>query len=67
MTMFDFTVLTCPCLPRFCNLTHELAYQSALLSTPLVALRIFAALVSFPSWLQTIFTLLLVLPLLFMA
>ena len=47
--------------------TNFLAYQSALLVIPLIVLRIFAALVHFPSWLQTLCTLLLVLPMLYMA
>ncbi|KAI0932214.1 hypothetical protein AcW1_000604 [Taiwanofungus camphoratus] len=42
------------------------AYQSALLSTPLVALRILASLLQFPSFLCTILTLTLILPLLYM-
>ncbi|KAH8102657.1 hypothetical protein BXZ70DRAFT_797468 [Cristinia sonorae] len=43
------------------------AYQSALLSTPLLLLRIWVSYWGFPSWLHTMFTLLLVIPLLFMA
>ncbi|KAL6304282.1 hypothetical protein BKA93DRAFT_749957 [Sparassis latifolia] len=42
------------------------AYQSALLATPLVLLRIFASLLQFPSFLRTLLTLLIVLPLLYM-
>lgn len=42
------------------------AYQSALLLTPLVVLRIFASLVGFWSWLQTLLTLLIFLPALYM-
>ncbi|KAJ7293590.1 hypothetical protein C8J57DRAFT_1429368 [Mycena rebaudengoi] len=33
------------------------AYQSALLTTPLVVIRIFASLLGFPGWMRTIFTL----------
>ncbi|KAJ7630954.1 hypothetical protein FB45DRAFT_1058866 [Roridomyces roridus] len=36
------------------------AYQSALLTTPLVLIRIFASLLHFPGWMRTIFTLLLI-------
>jgi len=43
------------------------AYQSALLLTPLVVLRIFASLIDFWSWLRTLLTLLIVLPALYMA
>ena len=43
------------------------AYQSALLVIPLILLRVLAALAQFPSWLQTLCTLLLVVPMLFMA
>ncbi|KAI0778179.1 hypothetical protein BD413DRAFT_464946 [Trametes elegans] len=43
------------------------AYQSALLTTPLVILRILASLVQFPPFLRTIITLLLVIPSLYMA
>jgi len=43
------------------------AYQSALLLTPLVIFRIFAALVGFWSWFQTFITLLIVFPSLYMA
>ncbi|KAJ7225501.1 hypothetical protein GGX14DRAFT_420804 [Mycena pura] len=43
------------------------AYQSALLTTPLVVIRIFASLLHFPGWMCTIFTLLLVCPELYMA
>ncbi|TCD71519.1 hypothetical protein EIP91_008900 [Steccherinum ochraceum] len=42
------------------------AYQSALLSTPLVLLRILVSLLGFPSWLRTVLTFLLVAPLLYM-
>jgi len=42
------------------------AYQSALLSTPLVLLRIWASLLEFPSWLRTLFTLLIIIPLVYM-
>ncbi|KAI0651848.1 hypothetical protein C8Q79DRAFT_61594 [Trametes meyenii] len=43
------------------------AYQSALLTTPLVVLRILASLLQFPSFLRTALTLLLVIPSLYMA
>ncbi|KAH9946624.1 hypothetical protein B0H21DRAFT_742393 [Amylocystis lapponica] len=43
------------------------AYQSALLTTPLLVLRILAALLQFPSLLCTLLTFLLVLPALFMS
>ncbi|KAI0361633.1 hypothetical protein OH77DRAFT_448011 [Trametes cingulata] len=43
------------------------AYQSALLTTPLVILRILASLLQFPPFLRTVFTLLLVIPSLYMA
>ncbi|OCH96170.1 hypothetical protein OBBRIDRAFT_883423 [Obba rivulosa] len=43
------------------------AYQSALLSTPLVLLRILASLLQFPPFLRTILTLLIIIPLLYMA
>ncbi|KAI0669906.1 hypothetical protein C8Q78DRAFT_153368 [Trametes maxima] len=43
------------------------AYQSALLTTPLVVLRILASLLQFPSFLRTAVTLLLVIPSLYMA
>jgi len=36
------------------------AYQSALLTTPLVVIRILASLLYFPGWMRTILTLLLV-------
>ncbi|CAK5280534.1 unnamed protein product [Mycena citricolor] len=35
------------------------SYQSALLTTPLVVVRIFASLLRFPGWMRTIFTILL--------
>ncbi|KAF8237841.1 hypothetical protein L208DRAFT_1388787 [Tricholoma matsutake] len=38
------------------------AYQSALLTTPLIFLRIFVSLVQSSPWMQTFFTLLLILP-----
>ncbi|KAI0724550.1 hypothetical protein C8T65DRAFT_6004 [Cerioporus squamosus] len=43
------------------------AYQSALLTTPLVILRILASLLQFPAFLRTVFTLLLIIPSLYMA
>ncbi|CDO71558.1 hypothetical protein BN946_scf184911.g28 [Trametes cinnabarina] len=43
------------------------AYQSALLTTPLVVLRILASLLQFPPFLRTLLTLLLVIPSLYMA
>ncbi|THH16991.1 hypothetical protein EW146_g3731 [Bondarzewia mesenterica] len=43
------------------------AYQSALLTTPLLLIRIMASLFGFPSFMCTFFTLLLVFPALFMA
>ncbi|KAI8995623.1 hypothetical protein BD414DRAFT_247234 [Trametes punicea] len=43
------------------------AYQSALLTTPLVILRILASLLQFPPFLRTVLTLLLVIPSLYMA
>lgn len=43
------------------------AYQSAMLTTPLLLFRIFASIVGFPSFLCTILTLLLVGSALFMA
>ncbi|EMD42043.1 hypothetical protein CERSUDRAFT_110591 [Gelatoporia subvermispora B] len=43
------------------------AYQSALLSTPLVLLRILASLLQFPPFLRTMFTLLVIIPILYMA
>ncbi|KAJ8463380.1 hypothetical protein ONZ51_g10289 [Trametes cubensis] len=43
------------------------AYQSALLTTPLVILRILASLLQFPPFLRTLLTLLLVIPSLYMA
>ena len=42
--------------------TCSTAYQSALLTTPLVALRIFTSLVQAPPWMQTFGTLLIVVP-----
>ncbi|KAJ7092741.1 hypothetical protein C8R44DRAFT_844234 [Mycena epipterygia] len=36
------------------------AYQSALLTTPLVVIRIFASLLQFPGWMRTILTLLII-------
>ncbi|KAJ7181673.1 hypothetical protein C8R43DRAFT_969881 [Mycena crocata] len=35
------------------------AYQSALLTTPLVVIRIFASLLQFPGWMRTFFTILI--------
>jgi len=43
------------------------AYQSALLTTPLVVIRIFASLLQFPSWMRTFITLLIICPQLYMA
>ncbi|KAI0735173.1 hypothetical protein C8Q76DRAFT_791745 [Earliella scabrosa] len=43
------------------------AYQSALLTTPLVILRILASLLQFPSFLRTVFTLMIVIPSFYMA
>ena len=43
------------------------AYQSALLLTPLVLLRIFASIIGFWPWLRTLLTLLIILPALYMA
>ncbi|KAI0756995.1 hypothetical protein C8Q80DRAFT_1131494 [Daedaleopsis nitida] len=43
------------------------AYQSALLTTPLVILRILASLLQFPPFLRTVFTLMIVIPSLYMA
>lgn len=43
------------------------AYQSALLSAPLLLIRAFVSLVGFPQFLRTLVTLCVVLPLLFMA
>lgn len=43
------------------------AYQSAMLTTPLVVLRILASLLRFPSFLLILFTALLVVPAIFMA
>ncbi|KAF7320329.1 hypothetical protein MKEN_00817700 [Mycena kentingensis (nom. inval.)] len=37
------------------------AYQSALLTTPLVIIRIFASLLQFPGWIRSFFTILLLL------
>jgi len=54
-------------LDTLCSEQRESAYQSALLSTPLLLLRILASLSRFPSWLQTFFTFTLVGPLLYMA
>ncbi|KZT02728.1 uncharacterized protein LAESUDRAFT_762613 [Laetiporus sulphureus 93-53] len=42
------------------------AYQSALLSTPLILLRILASLLQFPSFMRTILTLIVAAPLLYM-
>lgn len=43
------------------------AYQSALLTTPLLLIRILASLLRFAPWMRTFFTLLLVIPSLYMA
>ncbi|KAJ7071017.1 hypothetical protein C8F01DRAFT_1108713 [Mycena amicta] len=43
------------------------AYQSALLTTPLVLIRILASLLQFPGWMRTLFTLLLLAAELYMA
>ncbi|KAJ7783800.1 hypothetical protein DFH07DRAFT_789167 [Mycena maculata] len=43
------------------------AYQSALLTTPLVVIRIFASLLQFPGWMRTILTLLMIGSQLYMA
>ncbi|KAF8078608.1 hypothetical protein FPV67DRAFT_1689067 [Lyophyllum atratum] len=43
------------------------AYQSALLTTPLLFIRIFLSLIQAPSWIQTFGTLLLILPPAYMA
>lgn len=43
------------------------AYQSALLTTPLLGVRFLASVAHFPGWMKFFFTLLLVIPSLFMA
>ena len=49
------------------ELKTSAAYQSALLTTPLVILRILASLLQFPPFHRTVFTLLLVIPSLYMS
>ena len=68
MTMCAFTVRPPPhiCLAGDIE-DYFPAYQSALLTTPLLLLRIFVALLRFPAVLQTLFTLLLVVPSLYMS
>lgn len=44
-----------------------IAYQSALLTTPLAILRILASLLLFPLFLRIVLTLLLIIPSLYMA
>lgn len=57
MTMFD-SMVNGFCLNIFKNLTSTCpAYQSALLTTPLILLRIFFALVNFFSFFRTLLTL----------
>ncbi|KAJ6610897.1 hypothetical protein B0H10DRAFT_2165964 [Mycena sp. CBHHK59/15] len=43
------------------------AYQSALMTTPLAVIRIFATLLQFPAWMRTLFTLLIISSQLYMA
>ncbi|KII94356.1 hypothetical protein PLICRDRAFT_172005 [Plicaturopsis crispa FD-325 SS-3] len=43
------------------------AYQSALLTTPIVVIRILVSLLSFPQWIRTLFTILVFLPAWYMA
>jgi len=43
------------------------AYQSALLTVPLITIRIFVSLLRFPSWIRTMFTFLIILSQLYMA
>ncbi|KAF5370215.1 hypothetical protein D9615_010066 [Tricholomella constricta] len=43
------------------------AYQSALLTTPLLAIRIFVSLIQAPSWIQTLCTMMLIIPPAYMA
>lgn len=57
----------CHILKLFVARPLSLAYQCSLLSTPLILIRILASLLGFAPFLQTTFTLLVVIPLLFMA
>jgi hypothetical protein len=44
-----------------------LAYQSALLTTPLLVIRMLVSLLGFPAWFRTLFTICIILPALYMA
>ncbi|KAJ6575128.1 hypothetical protein B0H19DRAFT_1254738 [Mycena capillaripes] len=56
-----------PVCPHTTHPDLSLAYQSALLTTPLVVVRIFASLLQFWGWLRTIFTLMIIGSQLYMA